>query len=180
RPRPDDRRGHGRGIEEPRQRHVGRLLAELAAEALPRLELRATLLDALPDPLARPPALVRLAEHPAEQSARERAPRDHAYPEPAVVRLVAHLPVDLGGQDDALAAAAALGEPAPDDLLGHALARPPAVDVGGVEEVDAELQRPVHDGEALGLGGERAEVHGAEAEAAYLEPRPAETRVVHA
>src|SRR5207237_10363377 len=88
-------------------------------------------------------------------------------------------PVDLGGEDDALAAPAALRQPASDDLLGDALAGAPAVDVGGIEEVDAELEGAVHDGEALGLSGEGTEVHGAETEAAHLEARPRETRVLH-
>ena len=65
----------------------------------------------------------------------------------AMVRPVAHAPVDLGGDDDLLAPPAALGEPAPDDLLGDTLAGLPAVDIGGVEEVDAQFEGLVHDGE---------------------------------
>src|SRR5262249_36437946 len=78
-----------------------------------------------------------------------------------------------------LPAAAALREPATDDLLGDALAGLPAVDVRRIEEVDPELQRTVHDGEAVGLRGERAEVHGAETEATHLEPGAAEPDVLH-
>ncbi len=88
--------------------------------------------------------------------------------EAVVIGPVAHAAVDLGGQDDLLAASAALGEPAPDDLFGDAFADLPAVDVGGVEEVDAEFEGLVHDGEGLFFGGLRAEVHGAEAEAGDL------------
>jgi len=62
----------------------------------------------------------------------------------ALVGPVAHRPVDLGGDDDLVAAPAALGEPAADDLLGDALALAPAVDVGRVEDVDPMLQRAVH------------------------------------
>ena len=54
-----------------------------------------------------------------------------------VVGPVAHVAVDLGRQHDLLAPPAALREPAADDLLGDAFALLPAVDVGGVEEVDA-------------------------------------------
>ena len=57
--------------------------------------------------------------------------------EAAFVGPVAHIAVDFGGDDDFLAPPAALREPAPDDLLGDAFALFPAVDVGGVEEVDA-------------------------------------------
>ena len=48
--------------------------------------------------------------------------------------------------------------------------RPPAVHVGGVEEVDAELQRAVHDPEAVVLARLVAEVHGAEAQVAHQYP----------
>src|SRR5437667_19315 len=46
--------------------------------------------------------------------------------EAPVVRTRAHPPVDLGREDDPLAPATALREPAADDLLGDALARAPA------------------------------------------------------
>src|SRR5437016_4585796 len=94
--------------------------------------------------------------------------------EAPVVRTRAHPPVDLGREDDPLAPATALREPAADDLLGDALARAPAVHVGRVEEDDPELERAVHDGEAVALAGEWAEVHGAEAEPADPEPALAE------
>jgi hypothetical protein len=88
-------------------------------------------------------------------------PDDVPGREALVVGPVAHLPVDLGGQDDLLPATAALGEPAADDLLGDTLTGLPAVDVGGVEEVDAQLEGLVHDGERrLAV---RPEVHRAEA-----------------
>src|SRR5690606_34925296 len=75
--------------------------------------------------------------------------------------------VDLRGEHDALpAVAGGLGEPAADDLLGASGVAGPAVDVGGVEEVDAQFQRAVHDGEAVGLAGLGAEVHGAQADRA--------------
>src|SRR5438128_3388221 len=100
--------------------------------------------------------------------------------EAPVVRTRAHPPVDLRREDDPLAPAATLREPAADDLLGDALARAPAVHVGRVEEDDPELERAVHDCEAVALAGEWAEVHGAEAEPADPEPALAETDVVHA
>src|SRR5262249_40522939 len=96
-----------------------------------------------------------------------------------VVGPPAHAPVYFGGDDHALATTAPLGKPSTDDLLGDALPGLPAVHVGGVEEVDAVFEGPVHDGEAVGLARVRAEVHGAEAEAAHLEPGASEMRVVH-
>ena len=83
--------------------------------------------------------------------------------------------VDLGGQHDLLPPAAALGEPAADDLLGLAA----AVDVGGVEEVDAGLERRVHDLVAVGLVGLRPEVHRAEAQRADPQAGAAEVAIVH-
>src|SRR5205823_6116899 len=219
RARPDDRRGDGGVGEQPGERDVGGRLAELAAEGLVRLELRAVPLDALLQPFARPAALLRLLERAAEQAARERAPRNHpdavraargehlqldraraqvveallgdepeevARRRPGVrlrelpaVRPLAHRGIDLGGEDDRLAAAAALREPAADDLLGDAIAAAPAVDVCRVEEVEAGLARAVHEREAVALAGERAEVHGPEAEAADAQPGAAEMDVLH-
>ena len=96
-----------------------------------------------------------------------------------IVRTPAHPSVDLGGQDDLLAAAPTLRQPAADDLLGHSLAGAPAVDVGGVEEGDAVLQCNVHDREAVVLARERPEVHGAEAETADPQSGAAEVHVFH-
>src|SRR5690606_7789008 len=88
----------------------------------------------------------------------------------------AHVPVHLGGDDDLVPPAAALGEPVADDALGAALVLTPAVDVGGVEEVDPGVQRRVYDGVAAGLVGLRTEVHRAEDESADLESGASELR----
>src|SRR5271165_7613684 len=77
---------------------------------------------------------------------------------------------DFSSQDHSVPAAAPLGKPASQDLLGVALFATPAVDVGGVEEIDAELQGPVHDLETLFLGGVPAKVHGAQTDVAYQDP----------
>src|SRR5262249_39498656 len=95
--------------------------------------------------------------------------------ETRVVRAGPHLAVHLGREHDLLAASPALPDPPADDLLGDALARLPPVDVGGVEEVDAELERTIHDDEAVALARERTEVHRAETEPAHLEAGAAET-----
>src|SRR4029079_690644 len=78
--------------------------------------------------------------------------------QPALVRPVAHLAVDLGGEDGSLPSPTAGGEPAAEDPLG---ATPLAVDVGRVEEVDAVVVGRVHDLVRVGLAGPLAEVHGA-------------------
>jgi hypothetical protein len=52
--------------------------------------------------------------------------------------------------------------------------------VGGVEEVDAELVRAVHDHVRVGGRRQRAEVHRAEAKPADGQARPAQVRVLHA
>src|SRR5262249_33516334 len=95
------------------------------------------------------------------------------------VRAVAHLAVHLGGDDNLLAPAAALGEPATDDLFGDALAELPPVHVGGVEEIDAVFAGAVHDREAVRLRRDGTEVHGAQAEAADGQAGTAEVRVLH-
>src|SRR5262249_28827004 len=99
--------------------------------------------------------------------------------ESLVVRSTAEPPVHLGGEDDLVAPPAALRQPASDDLLGDALARLPPVDVRGIEEVDAGLERPVHHGEAVGLAGVRAEVHRSQTEPADAGSGPTELDILH-
>ena len=60
-----------------------------------------------------------------------------------LVRVVAHRAVHLGREHDVVAPAA--GSALPDDLLGLAA----RVDVGGVDEVDARVERAVDDPDAL-------------------------------
>jgi hypothetical protein len=50
----------------------------------------------------------------------------------------------------------------------------------GVEEVDAVLLGGVHDDVGIGLAGDGAEIHGAEAEPAHGHAAAAEVRIVHA
>jgi hypothetical protein len=40
---------------------------------------------------------------------------------------------------------------------------PAAVHVGGVEKIDAQIQSPIHDGEAVLFAGHPAEIHGPQA-----------------
>ena len=96
----------------------------------------------------------------------------------ALVGPVPHGPVQLGGQHGPLPPAAAAREPVTDDLLGPARMRfvvladlpgrggRPAVAVGGVEEVDADLVGVIHDRVRFGGRGQRPEVHRAEAQPA--------------
>jgi hypothetical protein len=55
----------------------------------------------------------------------------------------------------------------------------PAVVVGRVEEVDALVVCAIHDRVRVWLVGHRAEIHGAEAEAADREPGAAERGEIH-
>ena len=107
-----------------------------------------------------------------------RAP-DVARRQERVVRPVRHAAVELRCDDRLLAAAAALSEPPADDLLGPALAVAEPVDVGSVEEVDAFVDRSIHDQVGLGFVGLRAEVHRAEADATDGQAGATEVGVLH-
>jgi len=89
-------------------------------------------------------------------------------------------PKTLVASTTLLAAIAALLEPSTENALGDALALLAAVDVGCVEELDAQFQGLVHDGKAVGFGGAGAEVHRTQAQAGNLQAGAAECRVLHA
>ena len=92
-----------------------------------------------------------------------------------VVRVVAHLAVHLAGEHDPVALAA--GEGLADDLLRLAL----RVHVGGVDEVDPRVERPVDDPDRLVVVGvaPRAEHHRPEAHRSHLHSGPAERAQLH-
>ena len=97
-------------------------------------------------------------------------------------QFILRAPRDLGG-DHHLVAHLARVEPSADDRLGAALRlrlRRDGVDLRGVEEVDAALDRIVHLRVAFGLGVLLAEGHGAERERAHLYAGPAEFPILHA
>ena len=85
-----------------------------------------------------------------------------------------HHAVDLRGQDDVVAAAVAL-----ERLAGHLFAAADAVDIGGIDEVDALIERLVDDGVRVVGRGLAAEHHAAEAEAADLDAGAAEGSEFH-
>jgi hypothetical protein len=96
-------------------------------------------------------------------------PRD-----PALVGVVAHRAPELGGQHDVVAAAL---ERLADDLLRLA----GRVDVGGVDEVDAGVQRGVDDADGVVVVGVApgAEHHRAQAELADRDARAPQESIVH-
>ena len=116
------------------------------------------------------------------QAAQARVARgaDVTRREAAVVRPLRHRSVHLGGEHDLLASVTALREPVADDRLRRARALVAAVPVGGVEEVDAVIERLVHDHERVALRRERSEVHGAETQLADAQRRTSESPVLHA
>jgi hypothetical protein len=83
-----------------------------------------------------------------------------------IVGTFAHAPEHFGSQHDLFAPTATLGQPAPDNLFGNAFTEFPTVNIRRVEKVNAQFQRSIHDGKAVGLGGLRAEVHRAQRQAA--------------
>jgi hypothetical protein len=93
-----------------------------------------------------------------------------------LIGIVPHRPVHLGREHDVVAPAA--GECLADDLLRL----PACVDVGRVDEVDARIERPVDDADALVVVriSPAAEHHRAEAERADLDPGACELSIVHA
>ena len=92
----------------------------------------------------------------------------------AAVGVLAHRHEELGRQDDVVAAAL---ERLADDLLGLA----GGVDVGGVDEVDAGVERGVDDADRVVVVGVApgAEHHRAEAELRDLDAGASERAVVH-
>src|SRR5215470_3154147 len=77
--RPDDRPSDALLVQQPGQRHVGRLLAELVAQGLVGRDLLAVPLQGAGGPAGQAaPALPLLLQHAAEQPALERGPRDDA------------------------------------------------------------------------------------------------------
>src|SRR5262249_8682297 len=92
---------------------------------------------------------------------------------------IPHPSVHLRRQHDFLTPPAALREPPPDDLLRPAFASLPTIHVCAVEKVEAEFQRPIHDGKTFGLTSLRTEVHRPKAEPAYLHSRTAKMNVLH-
>src|SRR5579859_4090545 len=77
---------------------------------------------------------------------------------------------ELGGQDDLVAPAF---DGAADQALVRAVA---AVGVGGIDEIDAELDRAMDGGDGLGLAGiavDRRHAHAAETHGAHVEPTQA-------
>ena len=106
--------------------------------------------------------------------------------EATIVGSGAHRLVQLGGEHDLVAAAAALGQPAADVFLGdpvtllHVGRLRAAVHVGGIDEVDTGIEGGVQHGEAVRLAGLHAEVHGAQPDPADLQTGPAQIAVLHA
>ena len=96
-----------------------------------------------------------------------------------LVRPVAHAPVHLCGHHHFLAPAAALGKPASHNLLGGAFADLPAVDIGGIEEINAEFERLIHNGEGVFLFRLGPEVHRPQAQPGNLQASPAKLCVFH-
>src|SRR5690242_20842961 len=77
--RPDDRPGDAFLVQQPGQRHVGRLLAEFVAQRLVGRDLLVVPLQGIGGPAGlAAPALALLLQHAAEQAALERGPRDDA------------------------------------------------------------------------------------------------------
>ena len=104
---------------------------------------------------------------------------DRERRQPRLVRPLPHLAVDLGGEHDLLPPTATLREPVADDRLRRSDALAAPVHVRGVEEVDAVLERPIHDRERVLLRGLRSEVHRPEAQPAHDHAESSQMRGLH-
>jgi hypothetical protein len=108
--------------------------------------------------------------------------QDRLARQPGAVGSPAHPAVHLGGQDDLLAGREVGQRPAHDLLAGAV-----GVDVGRIEEVDARLDGPLHEGSALLLGQAptvvaplgHAVAHAAEADNRDVQPRGTQLRELH-
>src|SRR4051794_15455319 len=93
-PRTDDRSGDTWSRQQPGECDVRRLVSEVVAEVLVRLHLLAVLRqEVLRATFGAPLALALLLEHPAQEAAVQRAPRDDT--QPVVLRGGQHLELDL-------------------------------------------------------------------------------------
>ena len=163
---------------------------EVAAADVADLALADQLLHRLPDLLPRrgPVDVVHLVQvdvvGPQPSQARLARPPQVVGGQPAVVGAQAHRLVHLGGQDDVVAPPTAL-QPLTDRLLGAAVALGhvgglrAAVDVGGVDVVDARVDGRVHEGEAGRSVCGVAEVHRAQPDPADQQTRATQVRVRH-
>ncbi|MNN01838.1 hypothetical protein D3C81_1144680 [compost metagenome] len=92
---------------------------------------------------------------------------------------IAHGPVYLRSQHYLLSPAAALREPAPDDLLGPAAMLNSTVDVGRIKEIDAGIDRRVHDLKRFLLIRRRTKIHRPQTQTAHLQAGSSQTGVLH-
>src|SRR6202042_3557816 len=94
--RTDDGPGYAVLVQQPGQGDAGRLLADLIAQALVRLDFLAVALDRLPRPACQAAApFSLLLEHSAEHAALQRRPGNHA--DSVVDRGRQNLELDLAG-----------------------------------------------------------------------------------
>ena len=91
----------------------------------------------------------------------------------------AHVAIDFGSDNDALAAVAALREIPAQNLLGDTFPGFPSVHVGGVPKVDAQIKGVIHDFVRIFFGRLRAEVHGSQTQTRNLQAGSAQTGVLH-
>lgn len=97
----------------------------------------------------------------------------------AIVDVDRHRFVNLDRQHNALAPSGIAGKPVTQDRLGRAGTAVAAVLVGGVDEIDADVDRGTEDGMAVRLAGVGAEVHRAQTQFADRERSPAEAAILY-
>ena len=76
-----------------------------------------------------------------------------------LVWILSHTSVHLGCQDNFIASASSLSQPATDNMLGDPFSNLPTVDISRIEEVYSFFKGLVHDRIAIGLVCVRSKVH---------------------
>ena len=96
-----------------------------------------------------------------------------------LVRPIAHASVHFCGKHNFLTAPAALGEPASDNLLSDTFADLPSIDIGSIEEINAQVEGFIHDGVGIFLLRLWAEIHRPQAQSGNLKAGATKVGIFH-
>src|SRR5687768_5455429 len=81
---------------------------------------------------------------------------------PRLIRPLTHATIDLCRDDRLITPSATLRKPTTDNLLCYSLPKLPTINICSIKEIDAKVERLVHDGKGIFFGCLRTEVHSAQ------------------